>query len=222
MTAEKLKKFKSAVAGFKTGSSDYLSLLGKQIEEEKKNTVKAVPNNPETGAVYSEKVTTARLKGLKVLKTKLELFKAAFESQIGLIEAMAKGLGARERIQHTFKEQMKTAFKTALAASAAIKADPTVKTWNTKMESEGVRSVTTALKAFKQLKDLYEKDGLPVPDDIRNDVAKANTWVTKLTPWASGNKQKLDAADNPDIVAELKAAMVEVKSCMEAFKAYLT
>jgi uncharacterized protein YdcH (DUF465 family) len=218
---EKLKKFKSAVAGFKSGSSDYLSLLGKNIEEEKKNTVKAVPNNTETGEAYSAKVTTARLKGLKVLKTKLELWKAAFDSQISLRESMIKGFGPRERIQATFKEGLKTAFKTALAASAAIKANPTVDNWNNQMESTGVRSVTTALKAFKQLKDLYEKDGLGVPDDIRNDVDKANTWITKLTPWASGNKQKLVATDNPDIVVELKAAMVEVKACMEAFKAYL-
>ncbi len=220
--AEKLKNARIAVAEFKVSSAEYLKLLEKLIIEEKKSTIK--PEGREGEA--NMKKTTARYKGMKMLKTKLEEYQAQFQIQIATFETAGKGWDVIQRTEHTLKVVLQKAFKTAATISAAIKANPTVETWNATMgsDSAGIRSLTTALKAFKQLDDTCREQHKPVPDYVTKDLERANHWIATLAPWANGDKRtlKVDANPKPDILAELKLAMTQVKLCMEAFRNYLT
>lgn len=213
---DKAKDYRKLVGEFKSASASYNATLEKLIAEEKKQTIKM--SSVKEDAIVVEKITTARLKGMKMLKTRLEDYSATFEQLSAQFDSMANGETLVQRVEGTLAIGLKKGAKRALAASAAIKAKPTVAVWNAEMD-DGVRSLTTALGAFKTLDKEYTKQNLPVPPHVVRDLNKANTWIVTLTPWASGAKRTLN--DGADVMAELKPMMVEVKACIAAFADYM-
>lgn len=210
----KAKAFKKALTEFQADSSSYVKTLQGLIDDEKKESFKVINDKNEV-----EKVTTARRKGLKMLKTRLEDYDATFEQQSGQFEAVAKQMSSIERVESQISIGLKKGFKRAAAASAAIKAKPTVSTWNAELV-DGVRSLTTALGAYKTLKKMYETKGLVVPNKWLMEIAGADDWIKTLTPWASGDKMTL--AEGHDVLNELKLMMVQVKACLAVYKDRVT
>ena len=218
--AARLKDFESAFTEFKSSTNEYITLLEKLILDEKKN--KLIGLDEQNQLV---KVTTDRQKGLKMLKTKLQDFHSTYAQLAINYMADAKGMDAIQRTEVLLGTGIKKGFTKAAACSAAIKANPTVATYNTEMD-QGIRTLTTALAAFKTLNKMYTNNQLPVPNEVTDNIVNANAWIVRLSPWATGAKRVLQAPNNAAdektvVLKELGDAMAEVKKCMMLYQTYL-
>jgi hypothetical protein len=212
------KRIGKALAEFEAASDAYIRELDKLITEEKKLTFKDKEDE-------SNKMTTPRLKGLKMLKTRLESYLAGFKRKEMDRRANIDGWSRLETYEKGLKLGLKKGFTTARAATAAIRANPTVKTWNAEMD-QGFRTLTTALVVYETLVKMYANEEREVPPNLRKEAEQAKTWITRLSTWAN-DKRVLELKEDDKVpeqlkvLEELKPAAQALKECLAVYKDYL-
>jgi len=221
----KAKAFKKAVENFVAVSKSYASVLETLIKNERAKRLKVIVEK--NGVTVLEKLTSDRHKGAKMLKTRLERYQATMVNQSQQLFDVLEKTDKLVYIEKNIGLGLKAGFSKAAASSAAIKAMPTIETWNTEMD-QGIRMVTTALGPWGTLKKEYDNRKIPFPDRLNAPHEHAKSWVDKLSPWASGAKRVWNLKETRTgnelkeaILDELKTAMKLVKACMIDYQAYL-
>jgi hypothetical protein len=224
-TAENYLKLKQK---YDKAATEYINQLQTLITEESKKTQTGfvVKGDNELGIA---KFKTDSYRGLKMLKTKLESYKANFEVHYRTYliadenkkkvenASFAEGTNRSrvETVEKSFEVRMKNGFARFKAASNALKATPTVEVWNREFTTnEAVRSLTTALAAYKTIKTELEKSNLQLSQEQQRLLLLTTHWYQELAPWGDGAKRKLNQGDN--VALERDQASQKVKACAAA------
>lgn len=199
----KAKNFQEYFDSFSKAADSYCKLLQKALDDEK-----GVLN-----------LKTDKYRGLKMLKAKLDGYKAAFKLDLQQLQDRESRLGANEQIQTQAMAGVTKSIAGYKAAEKTIKAIATVAVYDREMQTgEAVRKLATALRSFQMVEANYKKQNMNAPDILKKQFGDATKFITLLTPWASGNKMTLPVTTTKDgVLQELKSATTIVKGCADAF-----
>lgn len=220
------KKLKGLVDKYKKESQSYIKLLNSLIEEEDKLTAKGMEVTDE--GLKPAVLKTNRLKGLKMLKAKLQNYASHYDVALTLRKSMEEGVGKMELFQRQFEVGMKNGFNRFAAASKTVKATPTVEVWNREFSSQdAVRSLTTAMSSYRAMEKQIEylqsidpNDTTALTSEQDRMLKLTKVWFQKLSPWADGNgepRKMNDTRTKEELLAELKKCSTMVKQCKSAF-----
>ncbi len=214
---------------YEKAAIDYCDLLEKMIKAEAEKT-REYAEWKDDKVVY-EKRKTALYRGLKMLKAKLENYKALYvvmHRTYVEVEAKAKSglpdspsdkpnLARIDSIEKNFEVRLKVGFTRFAAAAQAIKSTPTVAVWNREFgdAGEAARSLTTALAAYKTIKTELDKGNFKMSPERQQRLDLTAHWAVELAPWGNGDKRVLAADAN--VLEELKTISGKVKQCSAAF-----
>ena len=224
-TASAYLKLKNSYAA---SASGYCTLLENLIKVEATKT--GVQGSVKDDKVVMEKVKTDMYRGLKMLKSKLDNYKSAYEvlyknfveneqkqkSGAADVPSDQTNQARIDSVEKNFEVRLQNGFNRFKAASQAVKATPTVDVWNREFgQNEAVRSLTTALAAYKTIKTELEKGNFAMSAERLKLYNETRHWITELTPWGDGAKRALGQGDN--VLAELQTVSTKVKACGAVF-----
>lgn len=210
-----LKKFEKSIKSFEKKADDYIKTLDKQIEKEKKKGEEKTRKN-----------------ALKALKARLEKYKEIYEASLNDKQAVNEGADILEQLQRRLGKGLKVGLANSAAGLKAIKSSPTPETYNKEMK-DGVRSLTTALKGFQQIKDKKAQEALKNNEEYQQSeissywLDKANDLTTRLTAYADGRSPEgdktmvEDGTTKEQIMAEVKHVSEIIKEVAAEFKRIL-
>ena len=174
------------MVAFKKASTSYSVVLGKKISDE-------------IDARSEGEVKTAYERALKYLKKELASVEETGSSRIIMLrqrfDAVEKDLSITAKVISTWGTTYKAVLARGVAAAAKVKADPTVKTYNSIFPT-AARDITMQLVIAKKIQ------GLPSDPDV---VLRA------MNPWASqagGEPAQLKEDASPQKVMQSLAGFV--------------
>lgn len=220
------KNYTPLKANFESAANKYCTTLQELIDAEAKKTV--VTKVYEGNKVVTEKWKTDSYRGLKMLKAKLEGYKASFAKQLEDIaqgERLTAQRGKEEMSQleqsfrrmqeaeKSFRVGLVAGYKRLQAAVQAVKATPTVAVWNREFgDSDGARSLTTHLGLYdnfeKMVRKVQEKQpqlNANMTQEQMNLLNVTKRLRVRLDPWANGDRKTLPLeTTEAEILKELK------------------
>jgi hypothetical protein len=226
------KNFASLKKDYESAASKYCTLLEDLIKKEAVKTV--VAQKVQNNQVVTEKWKTDNYRGLKMLKAKLDNYKASFERRYQDLLMMERNAGALEdentsetqksllrltEMEKTFLVGLKSGYTRLVSAAQAIKATPTVEVWNREFgTNEAARSLTTALGLYSNIDKTSARLNLPLTPKQTQMVQVTAQYKTQLDAWANGSKRSLPNGTSADqVLAELKTVTAIGKQCAAHF-----
>lgn len=206
-----LKKYEKEIKAFTKAADEYIEVLDAEIQKER-----------------NKQAEKTRKRALQALKTRLQSYEALYNLNLEDKKSSQEGANALETLQRRLGKQLKLGVANCVASLKAIKSDPAPAIYNAEME-KGARSLTTALKGFRQIRDLKKREvekagGTYQQSDMsRYWFDKAEEYGGGLTPYAdgrgpAGDKRTVDeTADQNAIMAEIKTVSDIVKAVVATF-----
>jgi hypothetical protein len=174
-------------------------------------------------AIKAEKareVRTVYLKGLKMLKTRLEKFEAVFQDHITMEKddadrllktAEMKVRKAKKKLDHSIA----SAVKGCIAAIKHIQANPTQATWEAEFSTNGVvGKLSRALAQITREREFLRRDGIEFSYK-RNQEAR---HIEMLSDWAPPRGGKLTVASDEVVLQELGIFKRELKTVAAGYR----
>lgn len=203
-----VKTYVGLLDKYRTSMDTYLKTLNKLIDEESKKTI-VLPSDKKGGEV----VKTNMYRGLKMLKTKLESYRAAFELQLKNLNHEQAQTSEVVKLEGTFVDAMKSGFARFRAAVKTIAATPTVEVYNREFGPGGaVKTLSDALNLYNAIADKLTTTAQ------QEKLKQARKWKDALEPWTSGDKKQIKSGGKDVVLKEVKAAAVMVDKCSKEYK----
>lgn len=219
------REFAVRVKAYRAAADKYCSLLEDLIEKEAEKTI--TQGTIKDGKQEVEKIKTKMYRGLKMLQAKLENYTANFEHKHQLLLGAEQKLDRIRKLEKIFDVGLKHGLKRLLSAVQAIKAKPTIESWNYEFGgNEAARTLTTALSSYRGIQKEYDyldqiakSKGVEGPGEMSDTqkmmLARTMRWYKALTPWADGKLRSLP--EGADVLSELKKVTIIAKAMAKDF-----
>jgi hypothetical protein len=229
-TAKEYQKLKAA---FESAADKYCTLLDGLIKVEATKTTTAM--KVEGDKLVQEKWKTASYRGLKMLKAKLDNYKAVFEKKYQDMVQSEQREADQEYKQKTQAQQslqrlmdmektfligLTAGYKRLVSAAQAIKSTPTVEVWNREFgNNEAARSLTTALALYQNIQKTAQRENVQLTPQQTQLLQETMHYRQQLDPWANGNKRAMaNGLTGDEILGELKTVTAIGKACAAHFR----
>lgn len=195
-----VKAYVGLLEDYRKAMDKYLKTLDKLIKEEEKKNPKRSP------AQDDDLKMSDMLKGLEMLKAKLEKYRASFELKLKELNQEAAQTSQRDRLVAVTLLEMKRGFAHFRAAAKTVAVTPTLEVYN--------REFGTGKAAVKLEAAL--KTRLKLAQDPR-DKELAERCLELLAPWGENGPRRL-LEQQPAMLQSLKNAVQAVEQVSKLYK----